>query len=577
MSPETPKPLNYMVEILNAAGTKVGQLDRTECRCRVRREINASWGVTLQYPIPKEPYLEDKSALLDVQGGQLRIKNVDDSTDYQIFIMQRRQRIRHGNIIEVVVNGSHISQVTMGREMINSTLQFVNLSLSAAIDVVLGYSTTYSGGTVTGGSGRINLMVAWESVLGALQKVLKLADVEYTVDEVNNEIDVQTLLGTTKYLEIRPDRNLRQIDRVYSDDKIFNKIYGVGGGHPPSTIAGARHIVDGISSQIITCAHNKLVPENDAWNTDYKIKFVTGTLSGSAFAITDCTTETDKDTVTVSGDISAGAAGDKFVIVTTAGVEVDYLIAGTAANETRHMNTRMFGITNLLETPALDGTYTAGLCEDWSLEGTPSKLENTNPTYTKYGSKSQIITADTGNEGISQSAVVTNGQYYNATAWVYVVSGVAMLQLSDGVSIYQSVTTGTGWKRLIISEKMESATATVGLISFASAAEFYVDAVQITNGIFVKTFSDNTDKLQLWFETYNKLITQKDPHAQYQCRFIDLYRTDPLKYPYEQITLGDYVYVTDEEIGIDRVSLRARVLDWNVFKPELTEHTISNL
>jgi len=576
--------MSYVIEILDSSGNKVAQMHENECEARLHREINADWYMKISYPVPQNEYQgEDKSEYLVTWKYQIRMFNTKDSTDYQTFVITRSDRIRKpSGAVVVEVQADHVAISDMNEEVIHDTLFLYNMTPSAALTQILGYSTNWSAGTV-GPTTPISIDVSWETVMSALIKLVKACGGEWTADEANSEIDISAELGSDNSVHIRPERNLQSVNNRTFSRSVINKMYGVGGGQPSATIAGARHKVSSYVSGtgVITCESNKIVPEDDSWNTDFHAFFVTGTEAGNSFTITDCASGSVNDTLTINTGESI-SAGDKFVIRTTGGTPVDYIRAGSSITsygeiEGTKKDGRFLDVTNLVGTPALDGTYTGGLCENWTMVGSFTDEENTTAAYITYGSKSQRCVDPGDGEGIEQDVTVEDGKHYTLLAWVYIVSGTVEVKWDDGTTVTSLTKSDTGWQRFSIRERVNGTTLTVQILAYGGAAEFYVDAVQITEGILNRSFTENSELTGLWDATYDQLIKVKDPRIEYVANFIDLYRIDSGDYPDDEISIGDTVTITDDSIGITAQTARVKKIFMDVFRPEITQHTVSNV
>jgi len=579
------------IQLFSRTGDATGLLDEYECEATVSRQVNSEWSMVLTYPVPQTDDREDKSSLIE-QDGRMRIIWIDGT--YDTFRISRLVKARKGGVPVYTAHGEHVALLDLNSEIIDGRLSLYNYEPSDALTALLAYSTNWSSGGTTGLNGMSNLTVEYETVMSGLQRICEAAGAEYDVDEAAGTIELRSSLGSSNNVLVRSDRNAKSMQHTRYSRNVVNKMYGIGGGSPVLTIAGARHIVYGYDSGtgVLTVGREaggyqegfKVVAEDDSWNT-YKVKFITGSEAGNSFTITDSakgdSTTPAGDTLTIDDSLSV-SQGDKFVITDASDNEVAYIRAGSSISsygtvEGVHRDARYFEALNLVETPALDGTYAAGLCGNWTKEGAPTVAEETTADYVNYGASSQKVTASGDAQGVSQQVSATSGRYYTAIAWVYVSSGTVKLQLSDGTSTWESSKSDTGWSRYEIQELSAGATLTIKVLADGGAATFYVDAVQITEGVLSYGFTANDSRKSLWDVTYDALQLVKDPQVEYQVSFHDLYRVDPERYADDEISLGDTVEVQDDELGIDKVSLRVRGVRYDVFRPERTTHTVSNI
>jgi len=574
-----------VVSILNSSSTKVAQVDESECDVKTGRIINANYSIDMVYPIPLTlEQGEDKADYLKAWNASLQILDTDDSTYQKTFIITKTENGKDTNgSPTLLIHGEHKAILEMNREIINGRIVLSNETVTSALTKIMAYSTNWGHGAVTV-SKNISIVVGWETVLSALQKVLNACNGEYDIDETNSEIDIADELGANNNVNIRPDLNLKSIVNTQFSRNVINKMYGVGGGQIPATIASARHIVNGYvgGTGVLTVDDNLVVPESDSWNTNYEVYFVTGAEAGNAFTITDCAAGTANDTLTID-TAQTIVAGDKFIIRTTAHADVDFIRAGTSIttygeSQGVYKNERFLDTINLVTTPQLDGTYTGGLCADWTKVSLPTLTENTTATYIQYGTSSQKVVGVDDGDGISQAVTTEADKYYRVLLWVYITGGTVAVTITNDTDSFATSKTFTGWQRFSSYVKSDGTTLTITVLqSGAPVATFYVDAVQVTEGAQQRSFTQNCDQKNLWDAAYYKLIDAKDPELEYKARFIDLYRIDSKKYPYNEISLGDTVTITDDDLEISEVTARVKEITTDEFKPELTEHIVSNI
>lgn len=563
------------------ASAPVAIFDKTEATAIITRQLNALWVLDFEYVYnPNNP--TNKSEFL-VEDMQVRVREEDDATDYSDFkITEVTKTIRPSGAVSVQCKALNIAIVNMSREVVNAFLDFKGETPTNILAAIMGYSS-YSAGTCNP-TIAVDLTVNYESVLSAIRRLAEACSCYWDFDFANSEVDllVGANMGADNGVRVEAGHNLKSLSRSLFNGEVLNKIYGVGGGEPPTTIAGAFHSVSSATATVITCAGNKVVPENDFWNTNYQIRFKNGALANSTFTITDCVHGTTNDTITTAGDMSTATARDVFVIETTGGVEVDFVGKDAATFEGVHSNGELQNVSNYVKTPALDGTYAGGggsdLCADWTKVGSPTIDENTNAAYIKYGQKSQRIQTSSLTEGITQN--VNHGvanQTWSIVATVYITSGsVALAIQEDEDTGYVAASDATGWVTLVLENiYVTDSDIDVYLLSATASSDFYVDSVQVTKTVEPQRFANVCEKKQLWNESFDKLQSVADARVTYSCQFADLYRIDPASYPFSEIGLGDTVTIVDDELDIN-VSVKVVEQRDNVFEPEKLESVISN-
>ena len=211
-------------------------------------------------------------------------------------------------------------------------------------------------------------------------------------------------------------------------------------------------------------------------------------------------------------------------------------------------------VVNLISTPALDGTYTGGLCQNWTnVSATLSK--NTNPDYYLYGRASQRVQTSAAGQGVRQDVTVTPGTIYSLIANIFISSGTIRVQVDDGSRTYKcaGAVTGTGLAAVRIENwKANNTTVTVKIIQEGTGtADFYVDSVQTAEGARAKPFTIGKSVDTLWDRTVEYLNSFKDPDITYDVDLVDLYGDIRAGKEAEQFGLGDTVTVIDPTLNLD--------------------------
>ena len=591
--------MSIVIEILDASGNKVTQLDEKECTIKTNRIINGEWSVEINYPIPPSGQGEDKSNYLRGWLYRARIIDTNQNTLYNyytynyIFVLTKFVITKNeNNILFLIFSGEHLSLFQLNSYVLKNDIIAINYTTANIIRLALATAgiTTELWADVdvdTEYNNKMDITInAGETALSALYQIIGVSGGELNFDYIHRIIKITTL-GADNNVKIKQDINLKSLINTQYSRKAINVIYGFGGGQPITTIANARHEIYSYNlvTGVIRPIGFKVVPENDSWNTDYEVYFVTGAEKGNAFTITDSARLTYWDTLTIATGRSI-ALGDKFIIRTVSdNLSVKYIRAGVSIVtygqlEGSYKNQKYTGTINLVDiNPALDGTYTDGRCEGWAKEGTCTLTENTTTAYIQYGTKSQKVVADADGEGISQVISTVANNYYTLSVWVYMYSGSVKVRILDGAN-YTDITKDsscTGWQEFVYSEQILNTSIQIYILqSGAGASTFYIDAVQVEDGTEKHAFTGNTELKQLWDEAFSELMISKEPLIEYVCKNIDLYLIDKSKYSNYQISLGDTIHLTDNDLGISDVSLRVKQIQKLEFQPELTEHTISN-
>ena len=236
-------------------------------------------------------------------------------------------------------------------------------------------------------------------------------------------------------------------------------------------------------------------------------------------------------------------------------------------------------VENLVDTPALDGAYVSGLCEDWSKMGSPTVSRNDSASYRLYGKYSQHVTASTAGQGIEQAVMVTSGTVYSLSATISVVSGEVRVQIVDGASTYKrmNAVTGSGFTTVRIENwKANNSSVSVRIIQEgATAAEFYVDSVQVAEGASTKPFTVGKSADKLWTQTVEQMVAQKEPEITYKIELVDSSVDETMQTGGGQFSLGDTINVVDPTLDFD-VSTRVMEREVDILRPWRVQVRLDN-
>ena len=257
--------------------------------------------------------------------------------------------------------------------------------------------------------------------------------------------------------------------------------------------------------------------------------------------------------------ISATSSGGKKYTVNTSS------IAANGLHEAVYHDPTLEEVVNLVSTPALDGTYTGGLCVNWTKTGSPTVSKNTVSSCYLYGKASQHVQSTSDGQGIQQSVTVTSGKIYSLLAHVIITSGTVRVQVGDGASTYKraEAITGAGLATLRIENWKANNTSVIVKIfqEGAGSADFYVDSVQVAEGARVKPFTIGKSADTLWSRTVEYLNAHKDPEISYNVDLVDLYGDIRAGREADRFQLGDTVQVIDPTLDL---SVETRVMEREV-------------
>lgn len=244
-------------------------------------------------------------------------------------------------------------------------------------------------------------------------------------------------------------------------------------------------------------------------------------------------------------------------------------IAAWGLHETVCSEPTLERVVNLVNTPALDGTYTAGLCAGWTNTGaTVSK--NADPAYYLYGRASQRVRTVAAGQGIRQDAAVTPGKVYSLLANVIMASGTVRVQVEDGTAVYRrtEAVTGTGLAVVRIENwKALTSTARVRIMQEGStAADFYVDSVQLAEGARTLPFTIGKSADTLRDRAVELLNARKDPEITYSVKLTDRSGERGMERAPLRFGLGDTVKVIDPTLDL-RAGARVMEREADLLRP----------
>ena len=227
------------------------------------------------------------------------------------------------------------------------------------------------------------------------------------------------------------------------------------------------------------------------------------------------------------------------------------------------------GVVNLVNTPALDGVYTNGLCAGWSNAGaTVSK--NTGSEHFLHGCASQRVRTTVAGQGIYQDVAVIPGKVYSLLANVILESGTVRIQVEDGTAVYRrpDAVTGTGLAVVRIENwKALTATARVKIMQEgASAAEFFVDSVQVADRARALPFTIGRSADTLRDRAVEVLNARKNPEITYSVKVTDRTLDRGMERASLRFGLGDTVTIIDPTLDL-RAGARVMEREMDLLHP----------
>ena len=236
-------------------------------------------------------------------------------------------------------------------------------------------------------------------------------------------------------------------------------------------------------------------------------------------------------------------------------------------------------VTNHVATPAFDGIYTNGLCENWVKTGSPTVGKNTDPQNYLYGLSSQHVQTTASGEGIQQDVTVTPGKIYSLLANIFLSAGTVRVEVVDGTSVYKraEAVTGTGLVSVRIENwKANNAAVTIKIVQEGEgSADFYADSVQIDEGARVKPFTIGKSADTLRDHTVEYLNTYKEPEITYEVSLVDVRGNSSGVSGTGNFGLGDTITVIDSMLDLD-VETRVMERTVDILRPQSVKVRLDN-
>ena len=371
-------------------------------------------------------------------------------------------------------------------------------------------------------------------------------------------IDVVTEIGSSASgADIRTGKNILASERSRSRETQVTRIYPTIGGTPaPSYVYWRVISISGTDIEIRQAETdaaaiafddqlNGLYLENDA---------------GTKTLITDSVASTSKVTVASATGYSVGEWCR--VVADSSGTDLMKLDLPNASP----VKVGLFEaggdlITNLLNNPFLSrwtGSSSAPPVGWQSSAGTVSR--NSNASFIRRGLYSMRLQYSA--PGIiaqtdTQNVVPGRGAIYSAKFTAYIATGGLSVSLRNQVgTILASTSVGTGWQEIEFTNiNVGAATGLYLYCSYGVAGgDVYIDSAQITWGATQQSWTQGCNPSLAWTRANMELVDTSTDPTTYTFNVGDLYTWSPDDWPYEALTLGATVTITDSDLGITTTS-----------------------
>ncbi len=246
------------------------------------------------------------------------------------------------------------------------------------------------------------------------------------------------------------------------------------------------------------------------------------------------------------------------------------------------------GYTNWLKNPDFASTTTS-----WTVGGAP--VATTTAGLWLRGGRSYKMRAST-NDSLTQarSIYAVAGEVWTYSVWVYLDAlgaagpNTAFIRFDnpqtgandffylDGTSVSQ-VGSFVRFDRsyAITTTGAKTFTAVVGNNAANGASNVYFDSAMIARTVSALDFRVGSGASRNWNQGLQHLRANANPIATYDLTTLDLYRLDPATWADLAITLGAYAVMSDADLGITPLSVRAVRLEVNHLSPTDTKVTLS--
>lgn len=424
----------------------------------------------------------------------------------------------------------------------------------------------------------IDIVYDWDSPLAVCRRLAEATECELRLRRNGTAgylIDVVAQVnGTVGAVDIRLGKNLEGITRTRDTGEQRTRIYprGVELDGIRATMAHAQWRVSAIAGTTVTLADptggDGPVAYDDQLNGHYL-----RTVGGALREITD-----------------SGAALHQVLLASVTGVSVNDLVeirknaAGDLLTYLGRPGRRV--IPGALDRPDLPDTTNivanpvmrnwSGLASDppdsWTRLGTPTLARTTTPTRWQTGGRSCRVQSSADGQGLECNYVLVAPSSARPYAsgfiafWIetgrvrvelWATDGVTTWRLPDGTDgLAYSSKTG-GWDLLGVSGIDIKALGTgvtqvkIRVVQDGpGAADFYVDAAQITQTAGQEPLFEGSGGTALWQAANAELRRVSDPLVRYDIEVLDLARARPDVWPDDTLVIGGPVRITDDAIGI---------------------------
>lgn len=459
-------------------------------------------------------------------------------------------------------------------------------------------------GTITP-TGNYDMTYAWDSPLSALLRLAEITLMELDVRRVGTTqyaIDLIPSVGSSAPVaDVRLGRNLVNLRRTRVADEQVTRVFprGMQTDSVYATMADATWIVSAVAGTVVTLAD----PAGGAGPIQFTNQFVGMYLrnaAGTLYPITASNPATQQLTVT---GVSVAVNDPVQIRLDSAGSDLLYL--DSPADQTSYgIRAVPFDVpdvpaTNNLVKNAVMRTWPGSASApptSWTALGAPTIAKQTAGPFTALGGNSIHVTATADGTGVISDPMPLLGltalnPYVSGFARVWGVSGQYRVELvftvpsgTTTLPVLPDVATNTvngQFEDIGLSGINAFALgATAVQIRVAQhgtvAAEFYVDAAQVTQSAAQLPFVEGSGGVRLWQAGNDRLRQNGAPLITYEVPIVDLAAVNPGLWAGDtQLAVGGQVRVTDARLGV-AITTRLMELQRDYKVPGNTKITLSN-
>ncbi len=430
----------------------------------------------------------------------------------------------------------------------------------------------------------IDVVYQWTTPLAALRQIAQTTGMEFRIRRngtTNYLIDLVSQIGSAAaVVDVRLGKNLQGIRRARSAVEQMTRVYPKGTVESGFAASMARAVWEVVSIA------GSIVRLKDAAGGDGPAQFA-DQLNGRYLRTVGGTLTLISATTVISAlltDVTVASAtgftvGDLVQLrKDAAGTDLTYLDA-PAAQTTYGLIAGVIDradipdTLNVVKNPALRAW--AGAASDppdnWTKLGTPTLTRTTTAGRWRSGGQSCRVQATADGQGLETTSVTiapsAASPFFSGHVSVWIeTGGQVRLELiaTDGVTTYSfpDIARQKAWT----SQQKRWVDLGVGGIDFqalaitqvklriiqdgATATDFYVDAAQIVQWASNLPFIEGAGGTKLWQAANDALIQAASPIVTYEIDLLDLTRLEPKAWPYDELTLGGALRVTDPGLAI---------------------------